>query len=277
MAEQSTAPDLETDLVVRRRGRRPGEAPTLFLLHGLTDCADGWLGALDHWDDAYALVAVDQRGHGDSPRFTEDQLRAHPGEVMVDDAVHLLEQLPEPAVLVGHSLGGAVALTVAVRRPDLVRGVLAEDPAPLLPDEPQVDPDHGKRIQADLQDSLTADDEADLLDRRRAKHPGWRADELLVTGLAEQRMDLDYVRHGDFKPVTPWPELFEQIKVPTLVISGGDFSDICITEEIEDGIAEIDNPHVTLTRVAGAAHCVRRAQPETFYQLADDWLEQLAR
>lgn len=267
--------DLTTDLVVRRQGRSAGEAPTMLLLHGLTDSSQGWLGAVEHWADDYSVLTVDQRGHGESPRFTPAQLAAHPGEVMVDDVVDLLGQLDTPAVVVGHSLGGAVALTVAARRPDLVRGVLAEDPAPRGPDDPQVDAAKGRAIHEDLQESLTAADDAELLERRRAKHPGWRVDELLATGRAERQMDLDYVQHGDFKPVTAWPELFSELRVPTLVISGGDLSDVCISEEIESGIDDIGNELVTVTRVAGAAHCIRRAQPQTFYQLADDWLRRL--
>src|SRR3954454_7459115 len=113
--------ELTTDLVVRRHGRSGGTAPTLLLLHGLTDSADGWADAVERWEDDFAIVTVDQRGHGESPRFTREQLQAHPGEVMVEDALRVVEQLDRP-VVVGHSLGGAVALNVGVRRPDLVRG-----------------------------------------------------------------------------------------------------------------------------------------------------------
>ena len=52
----AVAADLHTDLVVRRHGRDPNEAPTLVLLHGLTDSGAAW--------------------HGDSPRFTAELVRA---------------------------------------------------------------------------------------------------------------------------------------------------------------------------------------------------------
>ena len=128
-----------SDLNLFVHGRPLGQAPVLVLLHGLTDSGAGWTEAVRHWQDRFAVLAVDHRGHGESPRFTSDQLAGHPGDVMVDDALHLLAQLPEPPVVLGHSLGGAVALTAAVRRPALVRALVLEDPAALGPHEPQRD------------------------------------------------------------------------------------------------------------------------------------------
>jgi pimeloyl-ACP methyl ester carboxylesterase len=264
--------DLRTDLSVRRIGRSPGEAPTMVWLHGLTDSGAGWPGAERHWGTAYSVVAVDQRGHGTSPRFTPDQLEAHPGEVMVADATGILEQLDEPAVLVGHSLGGAVALSTAVRRPELVRLLVLEDPAPLGPDDLQRDPSRGQELLAGIRASLDARDEDELLKVRREAHPDWPEDELLVTGLAEQRMDLDYLAHGDFKPSTRWPDLFTQVSVPTLVVSGDDLAEVCITEPVERGITEIGNPQVSLVRIPGSAHCIRREQPAAYYAAVDAFL-----
>jgi pimeloyl-ACP methyl ester carboxylesterase len=124
--------DRPFDLVVHRPGRTDGSGglPTLLFLHGLTGSGEGWPEAVEHWQGGDAIVTVDQRGHGGSPRFTADQHVEHPGDVMVDDAVALLEQLDRP-VVVGHSLGGAVGLAATVRRPELVRALVLEDPAPL--------------------------------------------------------------------------------------------------------------------------------------------------
>lgn len=264
--------EVRTDLAVRRHGRPRGEAPTLLFLHGLTDSGSGWPGAVEHWGRHYSIVAVDQRGHGESPRFTPEQLEQHPGELMVDDATTILEQLGEPPVVIGHSLGGAVALTAAVRRPDLVRAVVLEDPAPLGPDDPQRDPARGEEFAASLQPSLDAADDEALLEVRRKQHPDWPENELLVTGRAEQQVDLDYLRHGDFKPTTPWPQLFSDLIVPALVVTGDAMDEVCIDRGIEDGLREIGNPNVTVVRIQGAGHCIRREQPEQYYAAVDDWL-----
>jgi pimeloyl-ACP methyl ester carboxylesterase len=265
-------PEIKTDLTVRRTGEPAGEAPTMVFLHGLTDSGSGWPGAERHWRPTYSVLAVDQRGHGTSPRFTAEQLAGHPGDVMVDDALGILEQLGEPPVVLGHSLGGAVALTAAVRRPGLVRALVLEDPAALGPQEQQRDPSRGAEFLDGVHDSLAARDRDDLLQVRRAKHPGWTDDELLASGLAEQQMDLEYLAGGDFKPSTPWPELFAGVTTPTLVVSGGDLAAVVVGDDVERGITEIGNPHVRVLRVPGAGHCIRRDRPDAYYAAVDDFL-----
>jgi len=264
------AEELQTDLVVHRHG--PPHGPRLVFLHGLTDSGQGWPGAVDHWSSTYSLLALDMRGHGESPRFTREHLDAHPGEVMVEDTIAVLEQLGESPVVIGHSLGGAVALVCAARRPDLVRGVVLEDPAPLGPDDAQVDKEKGRALAQGLRGSIEAKDDEALLAHRRAQHPSWDEAELRATGLAEQQMDTDYLEHGDFKPTTPWPELFEELIVPALVISGDAMDEVCIDADVEEGLERIGNPNVTLARVRDAGHCIRREQPEKFYDIVDAWL-----
>ncbi len=266
--------DLDTDLVVHRHGLRAVEAPTLLFLHGLTDSGEGWPEAVRHWEDQYAIVTVDQRGHGRSPRFTARQLDSHPGEQMVEDAVRLLQQLQHP-VVIGHSLGGAVALTAAVRRPELVRALVLEDPAPLDTGEPAWRPERGCEYADSVRPSREAVDDEALFRVRKEQHPDWPESELLVTGRAEQLIDLDYLRHGEWKPLTPWPELFERVSVPTLVVSGDAGDELCVDDEMEQGLARIDNPHVELVRIPGAGHCIRRDQPARFYAAVDEWLSRL--
>jgi pimeloyl-ACP methyl ester carboxylesterase len=272
VADTDMANRLATDLAVRWYGRPRNEAPTMVFLHGLTDSGEGWPEAVRHWENHYAILSIDQRGHGSSPRFTEEQLAAHPGDVMVDDLVAILEQLRSATVLIGHSLGGAVALTAAVRRPDLVRGVVLEDPAPRGPDDPQRDPSRGRELLAGVQGSRDAGDDDALRRLRREQHPSWPESELLVTGRAEQQMDHAYLEHGDLKPTTPWTELLPELTVAALIVYGDAGDEVCVDEEMRQGIQEIGNTNVTLCRIEGAGHCVRREQPEQFYAVVDDWL-----
>ena len=268
-------PMLDTDLTLQVHGRPFGEFPTLLLLHGMTDSGAGWTEAVRHWEDSFAVVAVDQRGHGTSARFTPEQLAGHPGDVMVEDALHLLEQLPEPAVLLGHSLGGAVALVAAVRRPELVRALVLEDPAALGPNEPQRDLTRTEPWIASLQPSLAARDDDALLALRRQVHPDWPESELLETGRAEQRTDVAFLATGDVKPSPRWPELFAQVAVPTLVLSGDAATrmpELCIDDDVERGLVAAANPHLRFQRIPGAGHCIRREQPERFYAAVDGWL-----
>jgi pimeloyl-ACP methyl ester carboxylesterase len=271
----AVSPPLDTDLTLHVHPGPAGDAQVLLLLHGLTDSGAGWTEAVRHWQDRFAVVAVDHRGHGTSPRFTPEQLAGHPGDVMVDDALHLLDQLPEPPVVLGHSLGGAVALAAAVRRPERVRALVLEDPATLGPHEPQRDLTRSGPWLASLEPSRTARDDDALLALRRRVHPDWPASELLETGRAEQQTDLAYLAAGEVKPSPRWPELFAAVAVPTLVVSGDSASrmaELCIDDDVERGLMAAGNPHLRFQRVPGAGHCVRRDQPERFYAVVDGWL-----
>jgi pimeloyl-ACP methyl ester carboxylesterase len=75
------------------------------------------------------VVAFDLRGHGDSSRTSEYSHR-----LMAEDVCAALDALGlARVVLVGHSLGGAVAYQVAAARPDLVGLLVTEDVCPPYP------------------------------------------------------------------------------------------------------------------------------------------------
>ena len=71
----------------------PDDAPTLVLLHGITGSAVSLAEAIDHWvGRGYRVLAVDARGHGLSPRWTQARLE-RAGEVLVEDVIAVLEDL----------------------------------------------------------------------------------------------------------------------------------------------------------------------------------------
>jgi pimeloyl-ACP methyl ester carboxylesterase len=73
-------------------------------------------------------AAVDLRGHGRS-RLPANPRRMKSWNKFRDDVIQLLDKTaPDGAVLGGHSMGATVALLVAAKRPDLVRGLVLVDP-----------------------------------------------------------------------------------------------------------------------------------------------------
>ena len=73
-------------------------------------------------------AAIDLRGHGRS-RLPANPRRMKSWAKFRDDVIQLLEKTaPDGAVLGGHSMGGTVALLVAGKRPDLVKGLVLVDP-----------------------------------------------------------------------------------------------------------------------------------------------------
>ena len=107
------------------RGR--GDLPTTVLLHGIGSAATPFGRVLSYLQrDVKRVVAPDYPGHGFSshhaPSLTPDALFASV-EAALDTVV------PEPCVVVGNSLGGALALTYAIDHPERVKALVLVSPA----------------------------------------------------------------------------------------------------------------------------------------------------
>jgi lipase len=101
----------------------PDDGPVVLALHGLTGHGKRWANfASEHLPEAQ-VIAPDLRGHGRSPWQPPWTF-----EHLVDDVAALLDAAG-PAIVVGHSFGGAVATHLAARRPELVTGLVLLDPA----------------------------------------------------------------------------------------------------------------------------------------------------
>jgi pimeloyl-ACP methyl ester carboxylesterase len=99
-----------------------GRGEPVVLLHGgfmtITSNWEGWVGELSK---TRKVIAVEMQGHG----RTADVAREPSSENLADDVAALLEVLELPrADLIGYSMGGGVAMQVAVRHPDQVRRVV---------------------------------------------------------------------------------------------------------------------------------------------------------
>ncbi|WP_328727146.1 alpha/beta fold hydrolase [Streptomyces sp. NBC_00259] len=103
---------------------RRSEGPLVLLLHGFPECWYNWRHQFTPLAGAgYHVVAVDQRGYArsDRPAAVEEYTILH----LVGDAIGLIRELgAEQAVVIGHDLGGMVAWSTALMRPDVVRGVV---------------------------------------------------------------------------------------------------------------------------------------------------------
>lgn len=94
-----------------------GEVPVLFL-HGLGSDAAGWQAQLDEFSRLHRCIAWTMPGYGSSASLAETSFPA-----LADAASSLLEDLG-PAVVVGHSMGGMIAMELTLRHPELVAGLV---------------------------------------------------------------------------------------------------------------------------------------------------------
>jgi pimeloyl-ACP methyl ester carboxylesterase len=103
----------------------PPSGSPLVLLHGGGDRWQHFLPVIPSLVPRWHVYALDLRGHGKSGRVS----RQYRPEHYVEDVVRFVKrQLAEPVVLLGHSLGGWVALMSAARLVEKVRGLILGDP-----------------------------------------------------------------------------------------------------------------------------------------------------
>jgi pimeloyl-ACP methyl ester carboxylesterase len=111
----------------RLHTRTVGESgPHVVFVHGLFGQGKNWTTIAKGLADRHRVTLVDLPNHGHSPWIDRaDYLDM--AELLATE----LERLGEPVTLVGHSMGGKVAMQLALRRPELLRALVVVDVAPV--------------------------------------------------------------------------------------------------------------------------------------------------
>lgn len=101
----------------------PGDAEPLVLIHGFACNIDTqWGPLIPSLQKEFKVIALDCRGHGSSGKPHDPKMY---GVEMVEDVARLLDHLKiERAHIAGYSMGGTIALALAVRHPQRVRSLV---------------------------------------------------------------------------------------------------------------------------------------------------------
>lgn len=106
--------------------RKYGSGKPIVILHGLFGSGDNWMTQAKLLGEVYSVYAVDLRNHGNSPHAGQFSY----AEMAEDVHEFLLKNIHEPCVIIGHSMGGKVAMKVASLYPELVRCLIVVDIVP---------------------------------------------------------------------------------------------------------------------------------------------------
>lgn len=106
--------------------REAGNGPPIIILHGLMGASDNWLTIAKQLSATNKVYSLDLRNHGRSPHSSDFDYAALSGDVreFIED-----EEIQQP-VLIGHSMGGKVAMTLALQYPLKIRKLVVVDIAP---------------------------------------------------------------------------------------------------------------------------------------------------
>lgn len=103
-----------------------GSGPNFIILHGLYGASDNWLGIGKKLENHFTVYMVDLRNHGGSPHFD-----SHTYNDMSEDlSLFFKENNIKKATVLGHSMGGKVAMMFAANYPELIDKLIVADIAP---------------------------------------------------------------------------------------------------------------------------------------------------
>lgn len=248
----------------------------VLLVHGLGSNAATWLHFAAQLDARFRPLAVDLRGHGDSSWRPDYALAS-----FVADLEAVGDWIGRPFAVVGHSLGGEIALHFAARNPDVVRALVLVDVGGPLPSA------GAQRIRADLAGAAGdyASPEAYFAELRDSHA---LAEDAGLRDLAENAvrrtpdgrwaLKLDPALRG--RPGTSliartglpgfW-EALARVRCPALVLRG-QVSAVLKVDAAERMAATL--PAGRLHVIPGAGHAVMLDNPRAFLEVASDFLHQ---
>ena len=245
-------------LFYEEAGSDRGLAP-LLLVHGWTCYHGHFAPQAAHFADTRRVVSVDLRGHGQSdgvPPFTI--------EGFADDLAWLSGELElRRPVVIGHSMGGMIAVQLASTRPDVVRAAVALD-SPFV---------EGGALGAELEGFIAAlrgpDYRAALKGMIDASmfgphdDPGLAAEISAVMSAAPQE-----VAAGAFESIASWDGVaaIRACTVPVLTVaaSAAAFADASRLVP--------DCPHLTTGQTVGAGHFIQLFVPDQVNAMLDRFL-----
>lgn len=109
--------------------KKEGNGPGVLLIHGLGGSKEAWTEISKRMKKDHTVVSVDLPGHGDSKNIAPPlKENAADLDAIGADIAKLIRKLKlEPALIVGHSIGGAIAIRAALADPKAVRGIILVD------------------------------------------------------------------------------------------------------------------------------------------------------
>ncbi len=106
--------------------RKSGSGPPLLILHGLFGSSDNWVSIARQLSDNFTVIVPDERNHGRSPHsdiFDYNSLRTDAMEILQTEGY-------DQASVAGHSMGGKIAMEMAIYAPEIVKKLVVLDISP---------------------------------------------------------------------------------------------------------------------------------------------------
>jgi len=244
-----------------------GHGEPLVLLHGLFGSGDNWFGVAPKLAEKFHIFAPDLRNHGHSPHHAEMDYPL----MAADMEEFFVARKIESACIIGHSMGGKVAMQFALDFPARVKKLVVVDMAPRAYARAH-DQIFAALLAVDLKLFQTR---AEIEGALESKIPSLNLRRFLLKNLGRDehgkfiwKMNLrgvaeNYSRLGEI--LSPQDHFHK----PALFIRGGQSDYINAADEME--ISRLF-PAAKIQTIAAANHWVHADEPEEFVRLVLDFL-----
>ena len=245
-----------------------GEGKPLIILHGLFGMLDNWQTLGKRWAENYQVILVDLRNHGHSPHDSELNY-----QVMMDDLEELTDDLFLDEInIIGHSMGGKLAMKFAQTYPELMSKLVVADIGPkkypihhhqILEGLLSVQLNKMKSRQ-EVKKQLSKYINQDHIIQFFLKNLYWKE-----RGVLAWRFNLDSIANniqnvGD-------DLLINKFEKPALFIRGGN-SDYILDEDIPS--IKTAFPDSRVATIPSAGHWLHAENPQMFFELVDGFLKE---
>ncbi|MES9940450.1 MAG: alpha/beta fold hydrolase [Candidatus Thiodiazotropha sp. 6PLUC2] len=253
-------------LCYRDLGDKSG--PVLCLMHGLFGSSSNWMGIVRRLQNDYRIIVPDLRNHGRSPHRDEMNY-----PVMVEDLMQLLDTLELPSLsLLGHSMGGKVAMWAALTHPERIDRLVVADIAPVA---------YGNRFTSIFKgldemplQQLQNREEADSHLSKSVVDRGVR--QYLLQNLLKQEQDWVWrfnlqVLQSALPALSGFPVIGESVYPGDVLFIHGERSDYVNSDALK--VIQHCFPHNRQRMIHGAGHWLYAEQPDQFAQAVSNFLK----
>ncbi|EAQ04890.1 hydrolase, alpha/beta fold family protein [Pseudooceanicola batsensis HTCC2597] len=226
----------------------------LVIAHGLFGSARNWNVIARRLSRDRTVIAVDMRNHGESPHFDSNAYQD-----MADDLAEVMAPLGEVDLL-GHSMGGKAAMTLALTRPEHLRRLIVADIAPVT--YPHSQTDKIEAMEAVDLASVTRRSDAQEQLARHGIEPALQAFFTQSLDLADRRWRYNLpVLRRDMEKIIGFPQIEGRHQGRTLFLTGAE-SDY-VQPGHRDTIKQLF-PRAVFAKLPGAGHWLHADKPREF-------------
>jgi pimeloyl-ACP methyl ester carboxylesterase len=258
----------------------PGPPPAILLVHATGFCKEVWSPVVDELRSQGVdreVVALDQRGHGDSPAISGDADWWDLGR----DALDVALGLGTDPIGVGHSSGGAALLMAELLEPGTFRALVLVEPIVFPPSHEPID--DSPMSEAALRRKRVFASRQDALSNFRGRGPFARWDDRVLEAYVDGCMDdadgelrlkcLPEVEAAFYRAGTAhgaWDRMGE-VAVDSIIVAGDD----SLTHPADFAASQAARfPNAVVEMVPNATHFVPMEQPRRVAAIIADCVEQ---